>query len=616
VPAQQPLPQKPGTGIRHGHRARAARRTPGTRRAPAASARATPCPPGARRHRRPHSGHATALRARPGDAQPVRGGTKPGARRSPAQAGPATRDVPGTSQDSPAMSLQMQSAGADQHARRKFQLVLATFATHDRPTDLVRDLHRQGVISICPDPERRLDFVAWCADVHGDQPARHNTTVRIWAHAPHRSRHRLGYWQKMFAGAVVQGLPRKQWLATLQQRAELPGLSCSPGTVKTLGGSGALDLTRHQVARLSNLESTETMLDTSSVLQSAVTGHGGSCPSSPVPADLSSMPQPPTHAELSEYTETSDCSHSSQEEDSSHAEDLSEAEVTPPPLKRAKHCFNWCAQRLWRQVHGDKFPGVPVPSVRVPRPATPSLGPSAALGASAALPAHPKRKAPTTSGSSTRLSFLQRLQTARAVQTTLGDRWTMRLRPRSGPGYDAPRGMPDDMREGARDLALQHGPQSATLRQIATTVLRALQQTGSAQGKLVQFTVAKCNRMQVSALLPRAGDYMVGPLFVYEVLPSRQTHTVRCSRPELSMGQGIQFARLVPVPKPNRPRPQANRKVMVRQQPPPHKQHTPPCRSLPCEPAPPTVTVTFGVGLAKRRCVPSGFAVPPRPGPD
>ena len=516
------------------------------------------------------------------------------------------------------MSLQMQSPGADQDARRKFQLVLATFATHDRPSDLVRDLHRQGVISICPDPERRLDFVAWCADVHGDQPARHNTTVRIWAHAPHRSRHRLGYWQKMFAGAVVQGLPRKQWLATLQQRAELPGLSCSPGTVKTLGGSGALDLTRHQVARLSNLESTETMLDTSSVLQSAVTGHGGSCPSSPVPADLSSMPQPPTHAELSEYTETSDCSHSSQEEDSSHAEDLSdsEAEVTPPPLKRAKHCFNWCAQRLWRQVHGDKFPGVPVPSVRVSRPATPSLGPSAALGASAALPAHPKRKAPTTSGSSSRLSFLQRLQTARAVQTTLGDRWTMRLRPRSGPGYDAPRGMPDDMREGARDLALQHGPQSATLRQIATTVLGALQQTGSAHGKLVQFTVAKCNRMQVSALLPRAGDYMVGPLFVYEVLPSRQTHTVRCSRPELSMGQGIQFARLVPVPKPNRPRPQANRKVMVRQQPPPHKQHTPPCRSLPCEPAPPTVTVTFGVGLAKRRCVPSGFAVPPRPGPD
>ena len=308
--------------------------------------------------------------------------------------------------------------------------------------------------------------------------------------------------------------------------------------------------------------------------------------------------------------------HIRQEEDSSHAEDLSEAEVAPPPLKRAKHCFNWCAQRLWRQVHGDKFPGVPVPSVRVSRPATPSLGPSAALGASAALPAHPKRKAPTTSGSSSRLSFLQRLQTARAVQTTLGDRWTMRLRPRSGPGYDAPRGMPDDMREGARDLALQHGPQSATLRQIATTVLRALQQTGSAHGKLVQFTVAQCNRMQVSALLPRAGDYIVGPLFVYEVLPSRQTHTVRCSRPELSMGQGIQFARLVPVPKPNRPRPQANRKVMVRQQPPPHKQHTPPCRSLPCEPAPPTVTVTFGVGLAKRRCVPSGFAVPPRPGPD
>ena len=151
---------------------------------------------------------------------------------------------------------------------------------------------------------------------------------------------------------------------------------------------------------------------------------------------------------------------------------------------------------------------------------------------------------------------------------------------------------------------------------IATTVLRALQQAGSAHGKLVQFTVAQCNRMQVSALLPRAGDYMVGPLFVYEVLPSRQTHTVRCSRPELSMGQGIQFARLVPVPKPNRPRPQANRKVMVRQQPPPHKLHTPPCRSLPCEPAPPTVTVTFGVGLAKRRCVPSGFAVPPRPGPD
>jgi hypothetical protein len=27
--------------------------------------------------------------------------------------------------------------------------------------------------------------------------------VRIWAHAPHRSRHRLGYWQKMFAGRAV-----------------------------------------------------------------------------------------------------------------------------------------------------------------------------------------------------------------------------------------------------------------------------------------------------------------------------------------------------------------------------------------------------------------------------
>ena len=109
-PSRRNRARASGTGIAHGqraaHRAHAGHRQllrvlRLARRAHGGTGDHTPATP-------PHSA------ARPGDAQPVRGGTKPGARRSPAQAGPGTRDVPGTSRDSPAMSLQMQSPGADQ----------------------------------------------------------------------------------------------------------------------------------------------------------------------------------------------------------------------------------------------------------------------------------------------------------------------------------------------------------------------------------------------------------------------------------------------------------------------------------------------------------------------
>ena len=349
--------------------------------------------------------------------------------------------------------------------RRKCQTVLVTYTTSGTSTELLCDLQQRGIIEICPAAERGIDFLAWCAatDKH----------VHIWAHAQHQRRHRFAHWQKMFQGGVVHPMTSAEWVCSLRQRPHQSRLWCSPGTVRVFQGRGAgvMDLAQHQVLHMPHMTN------------------------SPV----SEMPTP---CSLSADGHSSDGW--SDSECSSLQEDM-ESAVEDNPLP-GQHAYTDRAQELWRAVHGYAFTRVPVKSpVPSPRP-----GGRGSKRQAVTIPAIADLPTPTDTWArqiKPRPTFLQRLQTARAVNTVPGDRWKRHLRPATDPAANdlcqhlrlgdqykpvVPRAMPLLERSGGRDLARQEDANKSV---VAQTVLRALKRQPGIGDAVLCLPLQECNQL-------------------------------------------------------------------------------------------------------------------------
>jgi hypothetical protein len=136
------------------------------------------------------------------------------------------------------------------HARRvKARHVHITYTAPEHPEDLLRDLQLQGVVALCPQPKRAIHFLAWSVD--SDVHSQVGGTVRLWAQCTPDRQHRLSTWSTLFPGAVIQPLRTQDWISTLLHRARLPGLSCSPATVRGINQHCCLDMSAHVVLHLS-----------------------------------------------------------------------------------------------------------------------------------------------------------------------------------------------------------------------------------------------------------------------------------------------------------------------------------------------------------------------------
>ena len=127
----------------------------------------------------------------------------------------------------------------------------ASFSTDHDPTQLLIDLLRRRMISLCPQLDRGLHFMAWCVQSY---PGQHTSgTVYIWARAtPGRHPSRTA-WKRTFPGAPIELMHADQWLNTLTNRAQNHGLFCSPAKVKVsnaalgsiVGGIPVFDMEQH-----------------------------------------------------------------------------------------------------------------------------------------------------------------------------------------------------------------------------------------------------------------------------------------------------------------------------------------------------------------------------------
>jgi len=129
-------------------------------------------------------------------------------------------------------------------------VVCAFFSTEEEdPTELLLHLLHRRVVDLCPQPERGLQFIAWCLQQSTNEQ---KSGVCIWARAAPPQRPRMSTWQKIFPGAVIQPMQAQQWLRTLTSRAQHSGLFCSPATVHVFsayegvaGGTPVLNIEQH-----------------------------------------------------------------------------------------------------------------------------------------------------------------------------------------------------------------------------------------------------------------------------------------------------------------------------------------------------------------------------------
>ncbi len=132
----------------------------------------------------------------------------------------------------------------------KATVVRALFSTQQEdPTELLSHLLHRRVIDLCPQPDRGLQFIAWCLQQSSDEQT---SGVCIWARAAPPQRPRMSTWQKIFPGAVIEPMQAQQWLRTLTSRAQHSGLFCSPATVNVFsaykgvaGGTPVLNIQQH-----------------------------------------------------------------------------------------------------------------------------------------------------------------------------------------------------------------------------------------------------------------------------------------------------------------------------------------------------------------------------------
>lgn len=141
------------------------------------------------------------------------------------------------------------STVSSSHARRvKARHVHITYTAPQHPEHLLRDLQLQRVVALCPQPERGIHFLAWSVD--SDVHSQGGGKVRLWAQCTPERQHRLSTWSTLFPGAVIQPLRTQDWISTLLHRAQLPGLSCSPATVRGINQHCCLDMSAHVVQHL------------------------------------------------------------------------------------------------------------------------------------------------------------------------------------------------------------------------------------------------------------------------------------------------------------------------------------------------------------------------------
>ena len=133
---------------------------------------------------------------------------------------------------------------------REATLVRASFSTDHDPTQLLIDLLRRSMISLCPQLDRGLHFMAWCVQSY---PGQHTSTVYIWARATPGRHPSMTAWKRTFPGAQIELMHADQWLNTLTNRAQNHGLFCSPAKVKVsnaalgsiVGGIPVFDMEQH-----------------------------------------------------------------------------------------------------------------------------------------------------------------------------------------------------------------------------------------------------------------------------------------------------------------------------------------------------------------------------------
>ena len=133
---------------------------------------------------------------------------------------------------------------------REATLVRASFSTDHDPTQLLIDLLRRRMISLCPQLDRGLHFMAWCVQSY---PGQHTSTVYIWARATPGRHPSMTAWKRTFPGAQIELMHADQWVNTLTNRAQNRGLFCSPAKVKVsnaalgsiVGGIPVFDMEQH-----------------------------------------------------------------------------------------------------------------------------------------------------------------------------------------------------------------------------------------------------------------------------------------------------------------------------------------------------------------------------------
>ena len=133
---------------------------------------------------------------------------------------------------------------------REATLVRASFSTDHDPTQLLIDLLRRRMISLCPQLDRGLHFMAWCVQSY---PGQHTSTVYIWARATPGRHPSMTAWKRTFPGAQIELMHADQWLNTITNRAQNHGLFCSPAKVKVsnaalgsiVGGIPVFDMEQH-----------------------------------------------------------------------------------------------------------------------------------------------------------------------------------------------------------------------------------------------------------------------------------------------------------------------------------------------------------------------------------
>ena len=133
---------------------------------------------------------------------------------------------------------------------REATLVRASFSTDHDPTQLLIDLLRRRMISLCPQLDRGLHFMAWCVQSY---PGQHTSTVYIWARATPGRHPSMTAWKRTFPGAQIELMHADQWVNTLTNRAQNRGLFCSPAKFKVsnaalgsiVGGIPVFDMEQH-----------------------------------------------------------------------------------------------------------------------------------------------------------------------------------------------------------------------------------------------------------------------------------------------------------------------------------------------------------------------------------